>query len=252
MRDGRAASAKPTTAFRCSSRRIHHSANQPRWPTSQASDSGRRSAAPSSRRSRRRSAARRPAVSSAAASASPARRRRHRHVASAASVCCDGCTGPARASGLHRLAGRGRGEQRQLAHRRALVALPGAGGDRATSQARDDPGDGRPADRAACAPLGRRRSRAWRDARPAAPLIARADRHRPVSRSRPDRRARHSLERATQLVVLQDSGAGTARAATARQGAVIFQSAPARLPRHARRRCRVASPSATCAPRRIP
>ena len=99
----------------------------------------------------------------------------------------------------------------------------------------------------------RRVDRALARAAGDAPLVAGADRHRPVSRSR--RRRRRAPFAAVCQPHRRAAGGGAARASTPRSRAkarVIVQSAPALRRRdRARRALPTSSPSATCATRRI-
>ena len=131
-------------------------------------------------------------------------------------------------SGRDRQPGAGRGQQRQLAHRRALgaTAVAGALSHRDHSRAgTDEPAER--ADRAACAPLGAASIAAWARALARRPLRRGADRHRPVPRHRASTRPRSArCELATRLVVLQECGADALPPAQRAKARVIFQSTP--------------------------
>ena len=171
---------------------------------------------------------------SAAASAAPARRARRPRHARRARRRAIMIVADADASRPHRLARAGRRQQRQLAHRRALAALPRRWRDVGIARTGERRA-GRRADRAARAPLGAAIARFARGA-PGAAARAGADRHRPVPRHRRRRgRARIRCSVPASSCVLQPEALQRARRRErARKARVILQSAP-RLLRRGRR-----------------
>ena len=195
---------------RCGPRRIQNSANQARWPSSQRDQVDAGAAAARARRRRRgRSCA--PASSRAHRAARRRARRRRggaRQRPSMRRIIDDAChhairwTAPTcrAAARPHRLAGARRGQQRQLAHRGALAALPRAGRATVERRRRRSP-TRRDGDADLLIALHARRSAAsiarWRERRAGRAARPRADRHRPLSRSR-RRRGRPAFARVCQ------------------------------------------------------
>ena len=182
----RAAATKPSPPRTCGPRRIQNSANQARWPSSQAIGlmpgcCGTRQSA-SLRSSVRASVVARASrsASARAGAGEPARGVAHdrdlRAMPSSFDVACP-------AARLHRLAGARCRQQRQLAHGGALARFPGAGGDGDVTDSLAARRRQRPAHRPARAPLGGRDRRRARAPSGAADR-RRPDRHRPLSRPR--------------------------------------------------------------------
>ena len=255
MRGGRAASTKPEASSACGPRRIQNSANQARWPSSQAigfrpARCGTRPVVAVEGVAQRR----RPAV---------AQRRGERvageatrvsgTIASAAchhaSMAAPTVPGPRVCIVSPAAAAANNGNWHTAARWQRFLAPVGDGAHPGPGRR---PGRGRPADRPACAPLGRCRRSAGATARPAAPLalvLTGTDLYRDLDH---DPRARHSLECASRVVVLQEEALARLDAATRAKAVVIVQSAQRGARRRARRTIPSSSPSATCAPRRIP
>ena len=138
---------------------------------------------------------------------------------------------PCAAARLHRLAGAGRREQRQLAHGAALAALPAR---RSAEVTVDNGWRGEPAD--ALIALHARRSapavESFHDAcagRPLALVLTGTDLYRDLdpAAGAPDAAARRSVECASHLVVLQHEAMHRLDAAARARARVIVQSASA-------------------------
>ena len=155
---------KPSASSACGPRRIQNSANQARWPSSQATGltpgcCGTRQCVvvevdrPAQRRRARLSR-------SAAASAAPARRRASAAIGLPRAAChasFDGCIDRARAAGPASSRRRWPRPTTATGTRRRAGSASSRRWPRSRSAARPTARrDGRPADRPACAPLGRR------------------------------------------------------------------------------------------------